>query len=147
MFLLIPDSRRLRIIILAYLHSTMFLLIRIIFHVLYVLLLFTFHNVSINSRRSCGRSRSFTTFTFHNVSINSRKYGYVLACTLKFTFHNVSINSTEQTWRSRELHKFTFHNVSINSNTKKHAGNQQFNLHSTMFLLIQKKAYHQQEIK
>ena len=54
-----------------YLHSTMFLLILkgIIFKDSYTV--FTFHNVSINTREGVTGMAMLTLFTFHNVSINT----------------------------------------------------------------------------
>ena len=82
----------------------------------YVNLVFTFHNVSINSLSPSLHRRIPSPFTFHNVSINSFPetnigklhknhlhsimYLLILKLALKkeirqseFTFHNVSINS------------------------------------------------------
>ena len=54
------------------LHSTMFLLILLVFEFVYAhVVRFTFHNVSINTRRQALREKPGTTFTFHNVSINT----------------------------------------------------------------------------
>ena len=56
-----------------HLHSTMFLLILVLIPCLISLLVFTFHNVSINSVFEIFIFMKNTSFTFHNVSINSMK--------------------------------------------------------------------------
>ena len=55
----------------ANLHSTMFLLILAKIIDDYFDMLFTFHNVSINSSLPEETRRQVEIFTFHNVSINS----------------------------------------------------------------------------
>ena len=55
-----------------YLHSTMFLLILVPVTPDAYSLLFTFHNVSINSLSFLLFNDSALLFTFHNVSINSQ---------------------------------------------------------------------------
>ena len=99
--------------------------------------LFTFHNVSINSRLKTVGHMKLIPFTFHNVSINSgyllyesKPYPHNLHSIMyllirniksgillikKFTFHNVSINSSFHVCLPLFKTKFTFHNVSINS--------------------------------
>ena len=57
-------------------------------------------------------------FTFHNVSINSGDGSVYSLGSKKFTFHNVSINSEGEKDTTMFLKKFTFHNVSINSSNK-----------------------------
>ena len=97
------------------LHSTMFLLIRKIFH----------------------QSKSHESiFTFHNVSINTYTEHRVEKPVFWFTFHNVSINTVDcyPCWVSAE--KFTFHNVSINTVFITEGNERHEDLHSTMFLLI-----------
>ena len=54
-------------------------------------------------------------FTFHNVSINSLTAGFIILAVILFTFHNVSINSSFPLRNKSGGIKFTFHNVSINS--------------------------------
>ena len=102
-----------------YLHSTMFLLIRV-----------------------CGVPTAFcNVFTFHNVSINSKIAEAVNDEPVKFTFHNVSINSDKNAMLMASKALFTFHNVSINSLIARHECLYKLHhLHSTMFLLIPRKA-------
>ena len=100
--------------------------------------LFTFHNVSINSKDSSHDLIMKYVFTFHNVSINSDICFYRLHTNIfAFTFHNVSINSDseQEVWDGNR--KFTFHNVSINSSrrTDKRVL-RDTHLHSIMYLLI-----------
>ena len=124
------------------LHSTMFLLKRISKSRIYKRSdWFTFHNVSIKTRRCYFRGAFSHLFTFHNVSIKTE---YQIKTTGEFTFHNVSIKTnapetdtsttTEFTFhnvsiKTREcllnrdcLLKFTFHNVSIKTDLEEHAG-------------------------
>ena len=54
------------------LHSTMFLLIRLTVWNIHFLSIFTFHYVSINTDYAAGTERNRTSFTFHYVSINTR---------------------------------------------------------------------------
>ena len=144
--------------ILTTLHSTMFLLIRLGSVVKKIgVLIFTFHNVSINTSLILFTQFDFDFFTFHNVSINTVIEQSIRILIKTFTFHNVSINTSERvllTVADTSLHStmfllirllsmpcgdiadiFTFHNVSINT-----GGHAYFatlhTLHSTMFLLI-----------
>ena len=56
----------------------------------------------------------------------------------QFTFHNVSINSLYDSSSSFAKMSFTFHNVSINSIAEVRKAIQRENLHSIMYLLIQR---------
>ena len=75
-------------------------------------------------------------FTFHNVSINSKNVPRNV-CEKK-NLHSTMFLLI----RVRELiilqsnPKFTFHNVSINSELEAQNASERINLHSTMFLLI-----------
>ena len=137
MFLLIRYIAERCGILYATLHSTMFLLI---LPDRYIrpdnIIVFTFHNVSINTKSvanlSANRSALHSTmfllipilsfycksvsgnFTFHNVSINTETLSRIICVSNSFTFHNVSINTAY----------FLIIYVCI------------FALHSTMFLLI-----------
>ena len=123
-----------------------------------MIFVFTFHNVSINSR--C----SFQCFSFfihlHSIMyLLILRFCFALMSCSRFTFHNVSINS-QRVFTSLisliDLHsimylliripgfggsswgfKFTFHNVSINSVDALSKFSGVFNLHSIMYLLIQ----------
>ena len=99
-------------------------------------LLFTFHNVSINSD-FCDRTRP------RGLYLHSTMFLLILADASKalgfktiFTFHNVSINSMMFQNQNQNQRKFTFHNVSINSQNLSHHRSFRKYLHSTMFLLI-----------
>ena len=119
--------------------------------------IFTFHNVSINTRVCCVCVVFNWVFTFHNVSINTRGTQHLCRCIGIFTFHNVSINTNLKPYSilpGPYLHStmfllilemgvmelqtpiFTFHNVSINTRCSKRKRIRNPNLHSTMFLLI-----------
>ena len=77
------------------LHSTMFLLIlQIAANIIGEHIVFTFHNVSINTERRIRKTKREVLFTFHNVSINTRSSFSILSLVPLFTFHNVSINTT-----------------------------------------------------
>ena len=94
----------------------MFLLIpNLISCSLFISLIFTFHNVSINSQVGQNIVKGVIQFTFHNVSINSNRLIYHRLFLLIFTFHNVSINSASESRKPLNQCLFTFHNVSINS--------------------------------
>ena len=101
------------------LHSTMFLLIlQIAANIIGEHIVFTFHNVSINTERRIRKIGREVLFTFHNVSINTGSAVKRIGLLIGFTFHNVSINT-----ETREAIQ------GVNYNT----------LHSTMFLLIRKR--------
>ena len=73
MFLLIRVARTENPTLFFNLHSTMFLLIRAALMIVSAgAMLFTFHNVSINSPVEVDIRFILKEFTFHNVSINSR---------------------------------------------------------------------------
>ena len=76
---------------------------------------FTFHNVSINTKKHDNYYVAGPVFTFHNVSINTYRWEYDDSDNLIFTFHNVSINTHTSTEAVRLMWSFTFHNVSINT--------------------------------
>ena len=108
MFLLIRWNLKLQPVAIIHLHSTMFLLIRNLSLISFAFLLFTFHNVSINSRVLASvevvlwylHSTMFlliltlvtvtvgfpTIFTFHNVSINSRYLIFLIFPTFSLLF-------------------------------------------------------------
>ena len=71
MYLLIPFMQFFQCMDLLDLHSIMYLLILGVLIALCSSLLFTFHNVSINSSVPERTISSTVAFTFHNVSINS----------------------------------------------------------------------------
>ena len=75
-------------------------------------------------------------FTFHNVSINSKDSSHDLIMKYVFTFHNVSINSNTEKQYYTSDRLFTFHNVSINSNVTNKSYKCFKYLHSIMYLLI-----------
>ena len=76
------------------LHSTMFLLIPAgALLGATTAIVFTFHNVSINSSAEESLALNFVEFTFHTVSINSTGGRLLPETEAVFTFHNVSINS------------------------------------------------------
>ena len=119
------------------LHSIMFLLIpKLPNNFGSIRFLFTFHNVSINTKAWWQKYPNANIFTFHNVSINTIIWGcnYFDYPTLHsimfllipvpnrsicpvgtFTFHNVSINTTKISLCRLSSFLFTFHNVSINT--------------------------------
>ena len=123
------------------LHSTMFLLIlQIAANIIGEHIVFTFHNVSINTRSSFSILSLVPLFTFHNVSINTTFWLTHSESMSVFTFHNVSINTGSAVKRIGLLIGFTFHNVSINTETREAIQGVNYNtLHSTMFLLIRKR--------
>ena len=116
MFLLIQASCRPSVALDSNLHSTMFLLILIAEAVLIVLIIFTFHNVSINSHIRYN-------YSVNEYNLHSTMFLLILGL-LSFDKGNPVV--------------FTFHNVSINSIQQFQQFRQQFHLHSTMFLLIHK---------
>ena len=75
-------------------------------------------------------------FTFHNVSINTGGGSTVVAGMTVFTFHNVSINTVKAILPDSLTTIFTFHNVSINTEIVLCEECTYMTLHSTMFLLI-----------
>ena len=104
----------------------------------YFFVLFTFHNVSINSQ--VVQSEIFCKYYLHSIM-------YLLipivilppdATEIAFTFHNVSINSCRFSIAGEKLVSFTFHNVSINSSFSPSSLTPEGYLHSIMYLLILK---------
>ena len=138
MFLLIPCPRDVQNVINVTLHSTMFLLIPEGLQTATASLqIFTFHDVSINTRQRILRSSVVITFTFHDVSINTKNILGESTFKHNFTFHDVSINTFFlfcKDWRNSS--NFTFHDVSINTLQLLSLMFSRFSLHSTMFLLI-----------
>ena len=144
----------------TYLHSTMFLLI----HDWKLScekvkeLLFTFHNVSINTGLYFTNAEDSGLFTFHNVSINTdcilqmlrilaylHSTMFLLILILSSSSHSSSINLHSTMFLLIRIFRdlmtktssFTFHNVSINTKNSLYSSNIFSYLHSTMFLLIQ----------
>ena len=101
------------------------------------MLLFTFHNVSINS--NCRPVSSYDEANLHSIM-----YLLILIATSKrareiiFTFHNVSINSLLHLFSPPVPNLFTFHNVSINSLNTENSELHEGHLHSIMYLLIRR---------
>ena len=80
----------------------------------YVNLVFTFHNVSINSEHVGTHTMRKTLFTFHNVSINSEKT--MIYVDTKNNLHSIMYLLIPSISKGiTEYSTFTFHNVSINS--------------------------------
>ena len=75
-------------------------------------------------------------FTFHNVSINSKEYKVYVNDTNIFTFHNVSINSKSVALNCHFLHHLHSTMFLLIQEQKLEMANQESYLHSTMFLLI-----------
>ena len=126
----------------------MFLLIRFAAACLSVSpIVFTFHNVSINTDSLVNSFDDVFCFTFHNVSINTHRYAPSYKEIADFTFHNVSINTELVKKMRMSISSFTFHNVSINTYAKAIKGNMQAALHSTMFLLIPNGESEKQSVK
>ena len=114
----------------------MYLLIRTVTITCFVLCLFTFHNVSINSIL-------MFRYPYCIQYLHSIMYLLILLCEFRdaaviflFTFHNVSINSKSVEGVGKSLTKFTFHNVSINSVDVCQKVLHLLDLHSIMYLLI-----------
>ena len=119
------------------LHSTMFLLIQQLMHMLTILtFFFTFHNVSINTSVRFSTLSSRSSFTFHNVSINTSSDS--TADSFTYTLHSTMFLLIRFVADGRFCSKisFTFHNVSINTFLPILAQVSLLSLHSTMFLLI-----------
>ena len=57
-------------------------------------MVFTFHNVSINTVCMLLLRYQCNIFTFHNVSINTKVKDLKVNLFMVFTFHNVSINTS-----------------------------------------------------
>ena len=102
------------------------------------IIVFTFHNVSINTTTGAAQLETMITylhstmflliretwlnykllagkFTFHNVSINTGSGSTKVTGIKLFTFHNVSINTGTCCRKQWVSLRFTFHNVSINT--------------------------------
>ena len=120
MFLLIRKDYQHVFIICRTLHSTMFLLIlaSVTFPILICPSLHSTMFLLIPAPSPSAKSCKFI-FTFHNVSINTRSLINALYASINFTFHNVSINTTHRRMIQIHLILFTFHNVSINTVTPK----------------------------
>ena len=126
---------------------------------LFLDLVFTFHDVSINTERHFLIRRCKCYFTFHDVSINTFLPLHIFYFIISFTFHDVSINTCRSGYKNSiqtALHStmflliqfasksyteivlsFTFHDVSINTSFQSSCPARNRNsLHSTMFLLI-----------
>ena len=119
---------------------------------------FTFHNVSIKTRRGHLRTDALSvplhstmfllkhesfalkfvnrlSFTFHNVSIKTRTLKILCLRWCCFTFHNVSIKTYTYCRKNGIKYSFTFHNVSIKTRSVATSSWRNWPLHSTMFLL------------
>ena len=116
MFLLILIISRLSSVLYDTLHSTMFLLIQ----------------CGRNIRIVCGRH-----FTFHDVSINTRKV-MILKSRSRTSLHSTMFLLIPDEWIPVIMAViFTFHDVSINTKNTRRSNPPLFMaLHSTMFLLI-----------
>ena len=122
-------------------------------------LLFTFHNVSINSLwilfppvRSCtylhsimyllilwfGLQGFIKEYYLHSIMYLLIRGLHQKRCDhrIQFTFHNVSINSKVDKSHLIRTTSFTFHNVSINSEKASPSPLTSVYLHSIMYLLI-----------
>ena len=96
------------------LHSTMFLLIHSMAWSTRWKIIFTFHNVSINTKWYAFQTARQSIFTFHNVSINTvwwwtdrRKTRTLHSTMFLLILHSTNISGIKTI--------FTFHNVSINT--------------------------------
>ena len=120
---------------------------------------FTFHYVSINTRRFLSLLSAFlplhsTMFLlilrfqrriqFFSISLHSTMFLLILILSLilseviyNFTFHYVSINTILDYFGVPVNPDFTFHYVSINTPGNRWSIHMPRTLHSTMFLLIQ----------
>ena len=78
-------------------------------------------------------------FTFHNVSIKTETFPPKLSSVIQFTFHNVSIKTCSRPYLLVPGQQFTFHNVSIKTCHNTGGDSNSANLHSTMFLLKQRR--------
>ena len=140
------------------LHSTMFLLIQYLIQRAISVYEFTFHYVSTYTKPETGTSGIYHVFTFHYVSTYTIPTGGTVGAISLFTFHYVSTYTAarqENTGRMSKIYiplcfylyrtqlfysdhppAFTFHYVS--TYTRRSVGGcvSDFNLHSTMFLLI-----------
>ena len=97
------------------LHSIMYLLIRDVSNGIVNSNVFTFHNVSINSKYNLSNimKRAYLHSIMYLLILVSRFHR--IEWRMVFTFHNVSINSLFRRKHSGAVGLFTFHNVSINS--------------------------------
>ncbi len=77
--------------------------------------IFTFHNVSINSKIK--ETGNLTYVDLHSTMFLLIHFlqAYEPNARPPFTFHNVSINSMQELYNDMSFIIFTFHNVSINS--------------------------------
>ena len=99
------------------LHSTMFLLIlQIAANIIGEHIVFTFHNVSINTERRIRKTKREVLFTFHNVSINTETREAIQGVNYN-TLHSTMFLLIRKRHRKdhEQGHDFTFHNVSINT--------------------------------
>ena len=104
MFLLIRGTEKMSVRLEKNLHSTMFLLIHSNLCNRYFIE-FNLHSTMFLLIQFAGMNRNVTevVFTFHNVSINSQKPFKVVLYEIEFTFHNVSINSQKRSRRRHDL--------------------------------------------
>ena len=117
------------------LHSTMYLLNLFAIMVEVRICQFTFHYVSIKSRRKRSSARLQTHLHSTMYLLNPTYQARFATAHSKFTFHYVSIKSQSQGKDWCSYRKFTFHYVSIKSNQKSLQTGNRINLHSTMYLL------------
>ena len=117
------------------LHSTMYLLKRIIEYHQLISFIFTFHYVSIKTSGAVGTVTSVATFTFHYVSIKT----LLSAVYLELYSHlhsTMYLLKPQSIWLSQiMLYLFTFHYVSIKTRIEVYSRCFFYNLHSTMYLL------------
>ena len=98
-------------------------------------IVFTFHDVSINTANCCLYACREICFTFHDVSINTASLLIIEGS--KHALHSTMFLLILDGNIIHDLNiTFTFHDVSINTKIAQMPVNTVFSLHSTMFLLI-----------
>ena len=98
--------------------------------------IFTFHNVSINTRMLFEKEIDEIYFTFHNVSINTTADDVITAL-IPSLHSTMFLLILDGKWKTElSCLGFTFHNVSINTEIVFTLSTVSSSLHSTMFLLI-----------
>ena len=118
-----------------YLHSTMYLLNPRIRGIWAIDPLFTFHYVSIKSKRTCNNVRFIINLHSTMYLLNRNVICPWALSASPFTFHYVSIKSATITSKVLNTVEFTFHYVSIKSAKDVDDLKTSGNLHSTMYLL------------
>ena len=81
--------------------------------------------------------RNLSIFTFHYVSISTGTCSRGIPVAVKFTFHYVSISTKRINKPTAPPRIFTFHYVSISTKIAALLGDDERNLHSTMYLFQQ----------